>query len=413
MAPWLARSAGLLVALVAASAAGLELLKSWPNGRTFALAVGAVAVTLLVVLLGQMLPAFDPLTKRTPLPPIAVAGVALSVAGLIALALRLALQGDPLGSSEGARSRYVYLAEALLLALFLHVRLNVPELFHGFLARYWSLVVLGVAFAAIAAGEWSQRRGLRVLSVPLTNTAVLLPLLPILAFWARPPQALLAFADDNAPGLRPLLGYLSALPWKFDAYALVWFLSSALYALLATARRSTGWALTAALAATFGFWALLTHSDVGFLMHPQAWVIPLALVVLVAEYLHRDDLPPQTSEGLRYLGITMVYVASTADVLLNGIGNAPWLPAVLALLCVFGVLGGILLRVRAFLFLGVGFLLVDVLTMIWHAAVTRQHTWLWWASGIALGVAILALFAVFEKRRNDVLRLVDELRRWD
>jgi hypothetical protein len=97
----------------------------------------------------------------------------------------------------------------------------------------------------------------------------------------------------------------------------------------------------------------------------------------------------------------------------NGIAAAPWLPAVLALLCVLGVLAGILLRVRAFLFLGVGFLLVDVLTMIWHAAVTRQHTWLWWASGILLGVTILALFAVFEKRRNDVLRLLDELRRWD
>jgi hypothetical protein len=412
-APWLTRNAGLLVALTAASAAGLESLRRWPNGRTFALAVGGCAVVTAVVLIGQMLPAFDPLTRRTPLPPAAVASVALAVAGLIALALRLSLQGDPVGSSERGRMHYVYLAEVLLLLLFLHARLNVPELFLGYLARYWSFLVLGVAFGGIALGEWAARRGVRVLSVPLTNTAVLLPLLPLLAFWARPPQALLAFADDHAPGLRPVLGYLSALPWDFDAHALVWFLSSALYALLATARRSTGWALTASLAATFGFWALLAHSGVGFLVHPQAWVIPLALIVLVAEYLHREDLSPATAEGLRYLGITTAYVASTADVWVNGIAAAPWLPAVLALLCVLGVLAGILLRVRAFLFLGVGFLLVDVLTMIWHAAVTRQHTWLWWASGILLGVTILALFAVFEKRRNDVLRLLDELRRWD
>jgi hypothetical protein len=34
------------------------------------------------------------------------------------------------------------------------------------------------------------------------------------------------------------------------------------------------------------------------------------------------------------------------------------------------------------------------------------------ASGIVLGVAILALFAFFEKRRNDVLKMIDELKRW-
>jgi hypothetical protein len=36
----------------------------------------------------------------------------------------------------------------------------------------------------------------------------------------------------------------------------------------------------------------------------------------------------------------------------------------------------------------------------------------WWASGIVLGVAILTLFALFEKRRNDVLKMIDEIKRW-
>jgi hypothetical protein len=50
--------------------------------------------------------------------------------------------------------------------------------------------------------------------------------------------------------------------------------------------------------------------------------------------------------------------------------------------------------------------------MIWHAGVDRQQTWILWSSGIVLGVAILALFGVFEKRRNTVLTLVEELRGW-
>ena len=38
--------------------------------------------------------------------------------------------------------------------------------------------------------------------------------------------------------------------------------------------------------------------------------------------------------------------------------------------------------------------------------------WGWWASGIALGAAILTPFPLFEKRRNDVLKLLGALRRW-
>jgi hypothetical protein len=61
------------------------------------------------------------------------------------------------------------------------------------------------------------------------------------------------------------------------------------------------------------------------------------------------------------------------------------LPIALALLSVAGVLLGTLLRVRAFLFLGVTFLSLDVFAHVWQAAVGRAQAWAWWASGIALG----------------------------
>ena len=84
----------------------------------------------------------------------------------------------------------------------------------------------------------------------------------------------------------------------------------------------------------------------------------------------------------------------------------------LALRSVLGVLTGILLRVRAFLFLGVTFLFLVIFAQIWHAAVDRAQTWVWWASGIVLGALILAVFALFEKRRNDVLKVIDDIKRW-
>ena len=159
------------------------------------------------------------------------------------------------------------------------------------------------------------------------------------------------------------------------------------------------------------------------IVRKHSWAPVLPCVALLAATMTASALEApvaarsggaeEASQALRYLGISLIYVASTADLFLTGLGNSLWLPVILAVLCVAGVLAGILLRVRAFLFLGVGFLLVDVLAMIWHAAVDRAHTWLWWACGIVLGAAILALFAVFEKRRNDVLELLERLRAWE
>ena len=95
-----------------------------------------------------------------------------------------------------------------------------------------------------------------------------------------------------------------------------------------------------------------------------------------------------------------------------GLGNSIVLPIVLALLSVLGVLAGILFRIRGYLFAGMAFLFLVVFAQIWHAAVDREQTWVWWASGIVLGLSILALFAVFEKRRPQVVRFVEEMRHW-
>src|SRR5205823_3593013 len=108
----------------------------------------------------------------------------------------------------------------------------------------------------------------------------------------------------------------------------------------------------------------------------------------------RDRLTPEVAAGLRHLGLGALYVSSTADLFIAGLGNSVALPVVLAVLSVLGVLTGILFRVRSYLYLGAGFLGLVVVSMIWHAAVGRGQTWVWWASGVALGVAILALFAV-------------------
>jgi hypothetical protein len=167
------------------------------------------------------------------------------------------------------------------------------------------------------------------------------------------------------------------------------------------------------VAANFGLWVIMAQQpELSFALHPQFWLAPLGLIVLATEQLHRAELGEEAAVTLRYFGLLLIYLSSSADMFITGLGNSVLLPIVLALMSVAGVLAGILLRVRAFLLCGIAFLVLVIFSQIWHAAVDRAQTWVWWASGIVLGAAILALFAVFEKRRNDVLRLLDDFRRW-
>jgi len=90
-------------------------------------------------------------------------------------------------------------------------------------------------------------------------------------------------------------------------------------------------------------------------------------------------------------------------------GWAP--PIILAGLCVLGILAGIALRIRPFLYLSTAFLLMDIFIQIYRAG--RTNTWIWWISGVAFGLIILILFAWFERKRERILILLRSLKEWD
>ncbi len=411
--PWLHRNVLLMVALAGMTVLYGVALPRWLAAegewvrcaRRSGLTLGILASLVLLVLLVQEFRLYDVATGRTPMLAAEIVVVIAALVALMVSGIRFAVipDSDPFGLSESGRTLFVYAVEVLLILLFLHLRLTVPELFRGWLNRYWMFIVMLIAFAGVGLSEFFERRRLRVLSEPFQRTGVFLPLLPLLAFWARP----------LAPELPPLMQPLVGNNFNLNTYAFLWLLVCGLYSLVSLTRHSSLFALLAALAANFALWSLLAQHGIAFLLHPQCWLIPPALIVLAAEHVNRERLRPEVSAGLRYLGISMIYVSSTADLFITGLGNSVVLPIVLAVLSLAGVLLGILFHVRAFLFLGISFLFLDVFTMIWYAAVDRYQTWVWWVSGIVLGVAILTLFAVFEKRRNDVLRMLEEIKRWD
>ncbi len=399
---WLPRAIRLMEALAAtAFVYGVGLVRIAPRAgdwfraaRNAATLVGAAALASLVGVLVLEGVWFDA-RAGAPVTGFQIAEVAIVLVGLAAALISLAaLPGrDPLNLSESGRMVYVYAAEAVLSLLFVHIRLTMPELFRGYLLPYWPFIVMVIAFVGIGVGEMLAKLRMNVLSEPLRRTGIFLPLLPAIGYWVHVEQM----------GRASIVG----------EYSTVLFFIGLLYIVLAMWRQSFLYGALAGLAGNGALWALLHEHGFEILAHPQMWLIPPAVSVLGAAQINRDRLSEAQLTAIRYLAVTVIYVSSTGEMFLQGVGESLWLPMVLAALSVLGVFAGILMRVRAFLYLGASFLLLSLVSMVWHAARNIGHVWPWWAFGIALGLAILALFGVFEKKRNEVLGVLEEMREWE
>ncbi len=386
-------------------------------GRSLGAILGVVAVSAMAILVLQELVHFDgrPGIKVCPLHKGLAVLVGLTFAGIVAMTFHSALSKEPdsYGIEGNYRSAYVYLGEVLLLILAVHGRLNVPSLFHPVLGQYWFFVVMALALAMTTTSDLFVRRGLPVLAVPIRRSAFGLAFVPVFAFRLAPILiAPLQQMREAAPGLEPFVDYLTRFSQGYQWEAVCWLLLGIFLGWQAQRRSSGNFGIAAALAINFGVWVLLGHQDATTFLHrPQLWLIPLGLIVLVAEYVNRERIGFWPSMSLRYVGLVLIYLSSTIEMFKEGLSQ-PWFAVILVVIAVAGMMLGILFRVRAFLLSGFLALLVVVFAQIWHAAVDKQQTWIWWASGLILGVLILVLFALFEKKRNEVLHVIDNMKRW-
>lgn len=353
------RVAGLLGATGAVLAAIALALETWHHVDVGSVPMAGWAIAAMFVLL-----------------------TGLAVRSLLAAVLPA---WDPMGWNTPRRTSYVYAAEALLLLVGLHAYLTVPQWFQlGIVEQYWMLLVMSVAFVGAGLGEWFRRRGVDVLSLPLERTAAVLPLVPGVGFWFAP-----------------------------QGTAAMWLMMGLFYGVMATTRRLWMYGVLSILAANTGLWVLWHRMEIGFFDHPQLWLVPIALAVLVAEQIDRRRLQTAQRSGIRYVALSAIYVSSTADMFIAGLGNSWILPLVLLLLSVGGVLTGMMLRLRSFVYLGATFLVVVLSTMLKYAAVDLGQSWILYLATLLLGMMVFALFAVFEKRRNTIVKAVERFRNWE
>lgn len=348
--------------------------------------LGTAAVGVGVVLFSEWSMGYEALHLKMSFAAIVCIVVALIASMAASLAAALITGRDPFGMTERGRTAYVYVSEGLLILLVMHMRLTMPWLFGGWVQAIWPLMIIGLAFVGLGGSEWSKRSKFRVLSEPLEKSGMALPILPLLTHWLVPSQV---------------------------DYGVSLLCASIAYASFGYLRKSMLYWGASVVTGNGALWYMLHRTDFRFVDHPQLWVIPPALSLLVILQVLRERLPREQVAAGRYIATGSIYVASTAEVFIQGISAAPWLPIVLAGLSIGGVFAGIALRIRAMLWLGLMFLCVAMFTVIWHAAVDLAQTWVWYVSGIVMGVLILTMFALFEKRREKLKGLVSTLQTWD
>jgi hypothetical protein len=90
----------------------------------------------------------------------------------------------------------------------------------------------------------------------------------------------------------------------------------------------------------------------------QIYIVPASISVLVLLHLHRKELKPSVLNTTRLAATGTLYASATLDIFLN---NSALSVFVLALaLSMSGIVIGIALRIRAFLFTGVSFMVLDI-----------------------------------------------------
>ncbi len=307
------------------------------------------------------------------------------IVGLISIAVRP--QRDPFSLSLEGRQAYVYVAQLVAVGLITHLYLSMPWLFRIGIKEYWPYIAMAICFGGVGLAQILEKRNLTVLGQPLFTTAAILPVLTAAAIFQ---------IDSRADG------------------ALVMLTVGLAYLLMSYTQRSV---LSAAASVVFGNLALWMFYDkfphFSFLEHPQLWLIPPAVSVLIAGQFNRNSLTSKQLATLRYLSVAVIYVSSTSEIFISGLGDKLWPPMVLALLSVVGIMAGILMQIRSFLYLGSLFLLMAMITMVAHAHRKFDHVWPWWAFGITLGIAILIVFGLFEKKKNEMKAIAGQLKEWE
>jgi len=362
-------SAGLMLATgkpqsfilpyIGAASALLGAAALWLGPKSGRRVVGLVAAAIAFLELGGGLSAIETQALREAL----VAGVALASLAVVAVVAARRDRDEPAA----------FVAQIALAVGYLVVRR------HGMGSPFGqgdALVALlaGAAFGGLYG--WAARQESSVFRRPAMFGAIALPVIGLLAApWEREPLV----------GAALLVGMAA----HFAAMAR-----------LPDVRRP----LSLLSAAAFNVALLVAWQATGS-EEPQYYVIPAAVSVLVLLRIFRDQLSDVARARLRALALTALYGAAAWKPL---VFDETWAMLICALVCVLGVAAGVATRIRSYVYLGTGFLVVTVSANLVRYGMRDHRLGAVFLS--VLGLLVVGFMVLLSAQRAELLKRYERVR---
>lgn len=140
------------------------------------------------------------------------------------------------------------------------------------------------------------------------------------------------------------------------------------------------------------------------LTSPQAYVLPVAATALVLAQLYRRDLGDKSLATIRMCALAAAYLSGFATILAF---DTPGQALLMAGVCTAGVLLGVVLKIKSYLLMGAGFLVVDLATNIVRFGLGGQTQ----ATIVLTGLGLVILGAMVAWSLNRAL-LTARVQQW-
>ncbi|HEX7840415.1 MAG TPA: hypothetical protein VF469_23210 [Kofleriaceae bacterium] len=294
--------------------------------------------------------------------------LALSFVAGAALTLAWALRANASGSSLPA-----WLSQLAFLTLYFSVRLQTDWLSpRAELSEQDSIGVLVLGFLFLGLHTAVKRAGLEAFRTPTRFAALALPGLSAL-----------------------LLGHQAS----HENAAVLFGVAVAFTGLSALEGRGKLAGVLAAVAYNLSITVLWLQQGIGGAGGIQYYVIPAGLTLIAAAWVWNNELGPAWSARLRSIGSLCIYAAAAWPALasIEQTGYLLWCIG----LCVGGALAGVLLRVRAYLYVGTACFVMTLIGNVVRYGI--HHAILRAAFLTLLGLLLLGGLVLFSIKREQLL----------
>jgi hypothetical protein len=297
-------------------------------------------------------------------PPIPVGSIPVPIR-LAAIGVALSLVAYYVGAAAAFKSTFmVYVAEMAFFGAATLLRFGFRDLFKDDVLRQalpYLIIGLGFVFAGIS--EFLARRGLEMFSRPLGNTGIFLPLISLLSMWFA-----MTAPDFDLDRQTPMV---------IGAAMALYFTASIL-------RRNRTLTLAVAVFFNLAVWFVCDQFQLSLRELPQLLAVPVGLSIVLAAQVNEDRLPPRVIGSLRYLGILVIYLSSAFKVFEEATAKHA---IIMVVFSVAGVVAGLLMHIRAYVYMGIIFLVMTILAKVVHSVVDTEAI-RWGIFVIVLGLAL-------------------------